>query len=124
VTLILILVTTLIGLVPPLLYRDLIDNALKYSPDGSQVTIGSGRRDREVFMRISDRGPGIAPEDQPLIFEQFYRAGSTGARGVRGTGIGLALVKRLMQAHGGTVTLESRPGQGSTFQLSFPEGKA
>jgi len=104
--------------------HNLIDNALKYSPDGSQVTIGSGRRDREVFLQVSDHGPGIAPQDQPLVFEQFYRAGSAGARGVRGTGIGLALVKRLMRAHGGAVTLESLMGEGSTFQLTFPEGKA
>ena len=104
--------------------HNLIDNALKYSPDGSQVTIGSGRRDREVFLQVSDHGTGIAPEDQALIFEQFYRAGSAGVRGVRGTGIGLALVKRVMEAHGGTVTLESRPGEGSTFDLTFPEAKA
>jgi len=104
--------------------HNLIDNALKYSPDGSQVTIGSGRRDREVFIQVSDHGPGIAPRDQPLIFEQFYRGGSAGEHGIRGTGIGLALVKRVMRAHGGTVTLESRMGEGSTFQLTFPEGKA
>jgi signal transduction histidine kinase len=104
--------------------HNLIDNALKYSPDGSQVTITSGRQRGKVFLQVSDHGPGIAPEDQPLIFEQFYRAGGVGERGVRGTGIGLALVKRVMQAHGGAVTLESRMGEGSTFQLSFPEGKA
>ncbi len=104
--------------------HNLIDNALKYSPDGSQVTIGSGGRGQEVFLQVLDHGPGIAPRDQPLIFEQFYRAGDAGARGIRGTGIGLALVKRIMRTHGGTVTLESRPGEGSMFQLTFPEAPA
>jgi signal transduction histidine kinase len=104
--------------------HNLIDNALKYSPDGSPVRITSGRGDEEVFVRVSDHGPGIAPEEQPLIFEQFYRTGSAGAGGVQGTGIGLALVKTIMAAHGGRVTLDSRPGEGSTFELTFPEARA
>jgi signal transduction histidine kinase len=103
--------------------HNLIDNALKYSPNGSQVTIASGRRDGSVFLRVSDRGPGIAPKEQELIFEQFYRARSAGEHGIQGAGIGLALVKRVMQAHGGRVTLESRMGEGSAFQLIFPEAK-
>ncbi len=101
--------------------HNLIDNSLKYSPNGSQVTIASGRREGEVLLRVSDRGPGIAPEDRELIFEQFYRAKTADGQGIRGAGIGLALVKRVMQAHGGKVTLESRMGEGSTFQLAFPE---
>ena len=104
--------------------HNLIDNALKYSPDGSQVTIGSSQQDGQVFLRVLDRGPGIAPEEQELIFEQFYRAKSAGEHGIQGAGIGLALVKRVMQAHGGKVTLESRVGEGSTFQLAFPEVKS
>jgi signal transduction histidine kinase len=104
--------------------HNLIDNALKYSPAGSTVTIGSGRRDGEVFLRVSDRGSGIAPDERELVFEQFYRAKSADVGGVQGAGIGLALVKRIMQAHGGTVTLDSRLGEGSTFQLTFPEAKA
>ena len=104
--------------------HNLIDNALKYSPDGSAVTIVSGRRDGDVFVRVSDRGAGIAPREQSLIFEQFYRAGSAGAGGVQGTGLGLALVRTVMAAHGGRVTLESRPGEGSTFELIFPEASS
>jgi signal transduction histidine kinase len=103
--------------------HNLIDNALKYSPDGSQVSITSGLRDHEVFLRVSDRGPGIAPEERELIFEQFYRAKSAGVHGIQGAGIGLALVKRAMQAHSGTVTLENSTGEGSTFQLTFPEAE-
>ncbi len=104
--------------------HNLIDNALKYSPDGSPVTIASGRGDEGVFLKVTDRGLGIAPEEQALIFEQFYRGGSAGAGGVQGTGIGLALVKRIMIAHGGRVTLDSRLGEGSTFTLTFPEARA
>jgi signal transduction histidine kinase len=101
--------------------HNLIDNALKYSPDGSPVTIKSARQEGEALLRVSDRGPGIAPEERELIFEQFYRVSSTGVQNVQGAGIGLALVKRVMQAHGGKVTLESRTGEGSTFELTFPE---
>ena len=104
--------------------HNLIDNALKYSPDGSQVTVESGRGDGEVFLQVSDRGPGIAPEERELIFEQFYRAKSAGVHGIQGAGIGLALVKRVMQAHGGTVTLESSTGEASTFHLTFPKAKS
>ncbi|MGD8896254.1 MAG: HAMP domain-containing sensor histidine kinase, partial [Acidobacteriota bacterium] len=104
--------------------HNLIDNALKYSPKRSPVTIGSGRRDGVVFLRVSDRGPGIASEEQDLIFDQFYRARSADVGGVQGAGIGLALVRRIMRAHGGTVTLESRVGEGSTFELTFPGAKA
>ncbi len=104
--------------------HNLIDNAVKYSPNGLQVTIASGRREGEVFLRVSDRGPGIVPEERELIFEQFYRARSAGECGIQGAGIGLALVKRVMQAHAGKVTLESSMGEGSTFQLTFPEAKS
>jgi signal transduction histidine kinase len=101
--------------------HNLIDNALKYSPDGSQVTVGSGKQDSEIFLRVSDCGPGIAPEERELIFEQFYRAKRSDDQGIQGAGIGLALVKKVMRAHGGKVTLESRVGEGSTFKLTFPE---
>ena len=104
--------------------HNLIDNALKYSPDGLQVTVSSGRRDGEVFLRVSDRGPGIPPEERDLIFEQFYGAKHANAQGIQGAGIGLALVKRVMQAHGGKVTLESGMVEGSTFELTLPKVKS
>jgi signal transduction histidine kinase len=101
--------------------QNLIDNALKYSPKDSDVTVRTGRQEGTVFLEVADHGPGIAPEEQELIFEQFYRAGRKDAHRARGAGIGLALVKRVMEAHGGEVTLASRPGEGSTFRLSIPE---
>jgi signal transduction histidine kinase len=100
---------------------NLIDNALKYSPAASPVEIASGHDDGKVFVRVTDHGPGVPPREQALIFERFYRGGNAGAGGVQGTGIGLALVKTVMAAHGGAVTLRSVPGEGSTFELTFPE---
>jgi signal transduction histidine kinase len=99
--------------------HNLIDNALKYAPDPSPVTLSTGRRGAVTYLAVKDLGPGIAGEERDLIFEQFYRSRNS-SQGVKGTGIGLALVKRIMEAHGGKVALESRPGEGSTFELIFP----
>jgi signal transduction histidine kinase len=101
--------------------HNLIDNALKYSPSGAQVTIRTGRADGKAFVEVEDRGPGIPVPEQPLVFEQFYRGASAQSRGVQGAGIGLAFVKKVMEAHGGQVILESRPGEGSMFRLAFPD---
>ena len=101
--------------------HNLIDNALKYSPKDAQVTIRTGRADEKPFVQVEDRGPGIPVPEQPLVFEQFYRGGSAQSRGVQGAGIGLAFVKKVMEAHGGRVTLASRSGEGSTFRLTFAE---
>jgi signal transduction histidine kinase len=101
--------------------HNLVDNALKYSPADASVTVRTGRGDRFAFVEVEDRGPGIPAAEQPLVFEQFYRGGSAQSGGVQGAGIGLAYVKKVMEAHGGRVTLQSRPGAGSTFRLAFPE---
>jgi signal transduction histidine kinase len=101
--------------------HNLIDNALKYSPPAAPVQIASGRSDGKVFLRVTDHGPGVAPREQALIFERFYRGGGANAGGVQGTGIGLALVRTVMAAHGGAVTLRSHAGEGSAFELTFPE---
>ncbi len=101
--------------------HNLIDNALKYSPKNAQVTIRTGRTDGKAFVEVEDRGPGIPAAEQPLVFDQFYRGGSAQASGIQGAGIGLAFVKKVVEAHGGEVTLESRAGEGSKFRLAFPE---
>jgi signal transduction histidine kinase len=101
--------------------HNLVDNALKYSPADASVTVRTGRADGFAFVEVQDRGPGIPAAEQPLVFEQFYRGVGAQANGVQGAGIGLAYVKKVMDAHGGRVTLESRPGAGSIFRLSFPE---
>ena len=101
--------------------HNLIDNALKYSSKEAQVTIRTGRSDGKAFVQVEDRGPGIPAPEQALVFEQFYRGASAQSCGVQGAGIGLAYVKKVMEAHGGQVILESHAGEGSTFRLAFPE---
>jgi two-component system OmpR family sensor kinase len=101
--------------------HNLVDNALKYSPTDATVTVRTGRAGGFAFVEVEDRGPGIPAAEQPLVFEQFYRGGNAQSGGVQGAGIGLAYVKKVMEAHGGRVTLESEAGAGSTFRLSFPE---
>ena len=103
--------------------QNLIDNALKYSPTGTPVLVQAGRENGEVFLEVSDRGLGIPLSEQPKIFEQFYRAKHIEVHNVKGTGMGLALVKRLMEKHNGRVTVESRPGEGSKFRLVFPPAR-
>lgn len=101
--------------------HNLVDNALKYSPADAPVTVRTGLADGFAFVEVEDRGPGIPAAEQPLVFEQFYRGVGAQANGVQGAGIGLAYVKKVMEAHGGRVTLESGAGAGSTFRVSFPE---
>ena len=100
---------------------NLVDNAIKYSTAGGQVLI-RGWRDTEnrVLLSVQDNGCGIAKEHQERIFERFYRVDKARSRELGGTGLGLAIVKHIMQVHGGQVTVESEPGQGSTFTLRLP----
>jgi len=105
-----------------LVLLNLIDNAVKYAADGKEVRVslsrsGDGER---VKLAVADRGPGIDSVDIDRIFERFYRGRRDRARPVRGSGIGLAIVKQITEAHGGEVTVESTPGQGSVFTVSLP----
>jgi signal transduction histidine kinase len=96
---------------------NLIGNALKHSEPGSPVCVGASAAASEVRIAISDRGPGIPPEDLPHLFERFYRGRS--ARG-DGLGLGLHIARLLARAHGGDVLAESRLGVGSTFSVKLP----
>lgn len=100
--------------------RNLIDNAIRYSPAGTRVGIGVKERDGMIHMSVTDQGPGISEEEQDRIFERFYRVDAARSRHTGGTGLGLSIVKHVMQQHGGEVTVWSREGQGSTFTLSVP----
>lgn len=106
----------------PLLLRrvleNLLENAIKYSPSGSTVLLKVAGEDKEVRFTIQDQGPGIPPEDLPFLFEFFHRGAEAGSE--RGFGLGLATVKRIVDAHGGHIRVESNPGQGSTFFFSLP----
>jgi two-component system phosphate regulon sensor histidine kinase PhoR len=108
---------------PPLLEQaviNLIDNAVKYSPEGSHVRVQVRKDDTHVAIAVTDEGCGIPPEHLPRIFERFYVVDKSRSRKLGGTGLGLAIVKHIAQAHGGRVTVESTPGQGSTFTLHLP----
>jgi len=106
--------------------QNLIENALKYSPPRTSVFVRSGWQDGAPFVEVTDHGIGIAAYEQQKIFEKFYRADRARTMNVHGTGIGLALVKGIMESHGGSVTVVSSPGKGSCFRLVFakPEGES
>ena len=100
---------------------NLISNAINYSPDGQPVSITQKTvRDKAVLIRVTDRGIGIAPEDQKRVFERFYRVDKARSRSTGGTGLGLAIVKHVVANHGGNITVWSRPGTGSTFTIELP----
>lgn len=100
--------------------RNLIDNAIRYSPPGTRVGIGLREREGMIQISVTDQGPGISEEEQERIFERFYRVDAARSRQTGGTGLGLSIVKHVMQQHGGEVTVWSREGHGSTFTLSIP----
>ena len=100
---------------------NLIANAVNYSPSGQPVSVTQKLvRDNVVLIRVTDRGIGIAPEDQKRVFERFYRVDKARSRSTGGTGLGLAIVKHVVANHGGSITLWSRLGTGSTFTIELP----
>jgi two-component system sensor histidine kinase SenX3 len=102
-------------------FRNLIDNAIRYSPEGTTVGVGVRSRDGLVQVSVTDQGPGIPQDEQDRIFERFYRVDAARSRQTGGTGLGLSIVKHVISNHGGEVTLWSQPGQGSTFTVRLPE---
>ncbi len=99
--------------------RNLVENAVNYSPEEAAIDIEARARDRMVDIVVSDSGPGIPPEDLRRVFERFYRVDKARAR-PGGTGIGLAIVRHLVELHGGQVTAENRPGGGARFTVTLP----
>jgi len=101
---------------------NLTENALRYgaSDAGGRVTLGARAMADGVETWIRDTGPGIAPEDLPHVFERFWRSEKSRNRQTGGSGIGLALVKQLIEAHGGRVSVESTLGHGATFRVMLP----
>jgi two-component system, OmpR family, phosphate regulon sensor histidine kinase PhoR len=106
-----------------LVVMNLVDNALKYAADGKEISISLAHEDDQVKLAVRDRGPGIPADERERIFDRFYRGRDVRGRPVRGSGIGLSLVKHIAHAHGGSVELDSTPGQGSTFTVSMPIAK-
>jgi signal transduction histidine kinase len=102
--------------------QNLISNAIKYGASGQWIGVSARAADGRVFVSVSDKGHGIAASEQPLIFEPFYRAADVVAARIQGAGLGLSLVRRIVEAHGGQITVRSTPGQGSEFTVSIPVG--
>jgi GAF domain-containing protein/HAMP domain-containing protein len=99
---------------------NLLSNALKFTPEGGQVTLGAELADGSVEISVTDTGIGIAAEDQEAIFEEFRQAGGDYARKREGTGLGLALVRKFVELHGGRIWVKSEVGRGSTFTFTLP----
>jgi two-component system phosphate regulon sensor histidine kinase PhoR len=102
-------------------FVNLIDNAVKYSPPGSRVTVNVEQAGADTFIHIIDQGCGIAREHLPRIFERFYRVDTGRSRKLGGTGLGLAIVKHIAQVHQGAVAVDSTLGSGSTFTIHLPQ---
>lgn len=101
-------------------FSNLLDNAVKFSPEGATVVVGVGADRRALTVQVRDQGPGIPPEEVPRVFERFFRGSPAAARRVPGTGLGLHISKAIVEAHGGRIGVESRVGEGSTFTVTLP----
>jgi signal transduction histidine kinase len=101
-------------------FQNLVGNAIKYGADARWIGISANTASGTVDVSVTDRGIGIAPADQDKIFNPFYRAPNVIAAQIHGAGLGLSLVKRIVEAHGGRITLKSAPGAGSTFTVTLP----
>ncbi|MGE5141431.1 MAG: sensor histidine kinase, partial [Rudaea sp.] len=96
---------------------NLLENAIKYSPAGTPLTLSADARDGSMVITVADRGPSIPREDLERVFDKFYRAGNTG---VPGTGLGLTICKGIVQAHGGTICARARQGGGTEICFTLP----
>ncbi len=98
----------------------MISNAIKYNKEGGWAKVRLHEREQEVCAEISDNGLGIPEEHLPRIFDEFYRVDGRRNAPVKGSGLGLSIVKKMVEAHGGIISVESRYGEGTTFRISFP----
>jgi two-component system phosphate regulon sensor histidine kinase PhoR len=100
---------------------NLLDNALNYTPDRGSVTFSASEEGEMIRIAVSDTGIGIPGKDLPRLFERFYRVDASRSRDKGGTGLGLSIGRHIIQLHGGTMTVESAPGKGSTFSFTLPK---
>ena len=115
-------VTTLLGDLQHLqrVFVNLLSNAVKYTPEGGEIRVKLAREESAILATVSDNGCGISAEDLPKLFQEFYRSSDPMNQQIRGTGLGLALVKRIVEAHRGRIWVTSEQGKGSTFSVSLP----
>jgi signal transduction histidine kinase len=103
---------------------NLIFNALKFTPSGGKVQVRANKQDEELVITVADTGMGISEKNLPFVFDRFWQADGSSKRKYQGVGIGLALVKELVEVQGGTVAVQSQEGKGTTFTLRLPYTKA
>ena len=99
---------------------NLVENAVKYTPDGGDIAVTMSRQGRFVVWTVKDNGVGIPAADQGHIFDRFYRVDKARSRETGGTGLGLSIVRQLVTLHGGDISVQSTPGKGSTFTVKIP----
>lgn len=100
--------------------RNLVENAIRHTPAGEEIVVSATSEDGKARVKVIDHGVGIAPEHLPRLFDRFYRVDTARTRATGGAGLGLSIVKAIVEAHGGTVEVESKLGHGSTFTLRLP----
>jgi signal transduction histidine kinase len=99
---------------------NLVENAIKYSPVKGQVRVSLQQAGKMAVLEVSDNGPGIPKKDQPHVFDRFYRVDRARARATGGNGLGLSIVHQAVLLHGGSITIQSEEGKGSTFRVELP----
>jgi len=104
--------------------ENLISNALKFTPDGGSVTISTSEHDGNAVLEVADTGIGIAAGDSPRLFDRMFRAVEAERRHIQGTGLGLTIVKAIVDAHNGRIVVESEPGHGAVFRVELPTSGA
>ena len=102
-------------------FMNLLSNAIKYTPDKGTIRVQFRKDNGTILASVSDTGHGIKSEELPKLFQEFYRATDPINQEIRGTGLGLALVKRIVEAHGGEISVASEYGKGTTFTVRLPE---
>lgn len=102
------------------MFSNILNNAIKYSPEGGNIAVNVSCEDDVIRIAIEDEGMGVAPADAERLFEKFYRVQNEQSRNIGGTGLGLAICKEIIESHGGTISVRSELGNGTTMTVELP----